>query len=744
MIRSHAYRTRSLTLLLTLLTLATAPWSSQVVLGQEDTAPQAPAEDASPAAGTWPHNLPSAQIPSEDDAFRPGALAQVNQSFEKLVGLMEATLFYRILGTPQRYVAKDHVVYFVRERDTTDEFQILPASAAVKPDKLPDSLNTQQLLGLRERGLVVLSPDATRSYRRGELGNKLVDYVTYVVDNQTKYVQVIDDSDAVTYRRVTKMRGKLEEDPELWLSPAMVAEMAAQGILKTDSTNGAATPYLFTESVHGAPLVVLWLAGGAIVFTIYFGFVNFWGFYHALQVVRGTYDDPDEPGEVTHFQALASALSATVGLGNISGVTIAMASGGPGAFFWMVMCGFLGMSSKFVECSLGQMYRKVKPDGTILGGPMQYLTHAFEQFDMKPVGIVFSLVFAVMCVMASFGGGNMFQSNQATQQVLGMAQELRGELQESSDLNREIKAAAEAENIDLLSQLQARRTELNREMDQFARMFKIGFGVVMAVAVSLVIIGGIKRIGAAASKIVPSMCLIYVLACLWIIGTHITEVPAMILLIISEAFNPEAMGGGLLGVLIIGVQRAAFSNEAGVGSAAIAHSAAKTDEPIREGLVALLEPFIDTIVVCSLTALVILITGAWNNQDWIVTQNLEGVQLTSRAFGDKIEFFPYLLTVAVVLFAFSTVISWSYYGERCWERLFGARSTIVYKVLFVAGVFFGAIFELGPVTAFADIALLAMAFPNILGALLLAPVVKRELHAYWAKYKSGEFEEARQ
>jgi len=262
--------------------------------------------------------------------------------------------------------------------------------------------------------------------------------------------------------------------------------------------------------------------------------------------------------------------------------------------------------------------------------------------------------------------------------------------------------------------------------------------------VSLVIIGGIKRIGAAASKIVPSMCLIYVLACLWIIGTHITEVPPMIMLIISEAFNPQAMGGGILGVLIIGVQRAAFSNEAGVGSAAIAHSAAKTDEPIREGLVALLEPFIDTIVVCSLTALVILITGAWNNQTWIVDQNLEGVQITSRAFGLKIWFFPYVLTVAVVLFAFSTVISWSYYGERCWERLFGARSTIVYKVLFVSGVFFGAIFELGPVIAFADIALLAMAFPNILGALLLAPVVKRELHAYWAKYKSGEFQKVGQ
>lgn len=705
----------------------------------------APAADAKPASDAWPHNVPPTQTPVVDEKSEDGVLVRVDQSFKNLVGLMEATLFYRILGTPQRYVAKDHVVYFVRERDTSDAFQILPVSAAVKPERLPDSLNTQQLLGLRERGLVVLSSDGKRSYREGKLGNKLIDYVTYVVDNETKYVQVIDDSDAVTYRRVTKMRGKLEEDAERWLSPAMVTQMAAQGVLKTDSTaNGPDTPYLFTEYIHGAPLVVLWLAGGAIVFTIYFGFVNFWGFFHALQVVRGTYDNPDEPGEVTHFQALASALSATVGLGNISGVTIAMASGGPGAFFWMVMCGFLGMSSKFVECSLGQMYRKVKPDGTVLGGPMQYLTQAFEQFDMKPVGVAFSLIFAVMCVMASFGGGNMFQSNQATQQVLGMMQEFRGELDESSDLNREIKAAAEAEDIDLLSQLQAKRTKLNSDMDQFAGMFKIGFGAVMAVAVSLVIIGGIKRIGAAASKIVPSMCLIYVLACLWIIGTHIDRVPEMIMLIISEAFNPKAMGGGILGVLIIGVQRAAFSNEAGVGSAAIAHSAAKTDEPIREGLVALLEPFIDTIVVCSLTALVILITGAWNNSDWILTQNLEGVQLTSKAFGDKIWFFPYLLTVAVVLFAFSTVISWSYYGERCWERLFGARSTIVYKVLFVAGVFFGAIFELEAVMAFADIALLAMAFPNILGAILLAPVVKRELHAYWAKYKSGEFKKVGQ
>ncbi|CAE7446483.1 alsT, partial [Symbiodinium sp. CCMP2456] len=473
-------------------------------------------------------------------------------------------------------------------------------------------------------------------------------------------------------------------------------------------------PYLFTEYVGGAPVVVLWLSGGAIFFTIFFAFVNFWGFGHAVSIVRGTYDNPDEPGEVTHFQALASALSATVGLGNIAGVTIAMSAGGPGAFFWMILCGFFGMTSKFVECTLGQMYREVKPDGTILGGPMQYLTYAFSQFGLKPIGQCLAIVFAIMCIMASFGGGNMFQANQAASMVLSVVQ--NDELDQLSQVKRELSVAASAGELEKVRELEKQATELQAKVDSFKSTFNPIFGIVLAFFVGLVIIGGIKRIGATASK-----------------------VPDMIYQIFVEAFNPEAVRGGILGVIVIGVQRAAFSNEAGVGSAAIAHSAAKTDEPVREGFVALLGPFIDTIVVCSMTALVILITGAWDNRTWILDQGLEGVQLTAEAFEAEISWFPYLLMVAVVLFAFSTIVSWSYYGERCWERLFGARSIYVYKVIFVFAVFIGSIFQLGSVLDFSDFMILSMAFPNILGTVLLAPKVKKALGEYWKKYKAGEF-----
>lgn len=368
---------------------------------------------------------------------------------------------------------------------------------------------------------------------------------------------------------------------------------------------------------------------------------------------------------------------------------------------------------------------------------MQYLDAGLRGLGLGPIGKVLAIVFAVMCILASFGGGNMFQANQSGQQMLAMIQ--LNDYATLEGLGDDIKAAAAADDIEHLKQLQNEKAALQDEMDKLGPVFLPVFGVFLASMVAVVIIGGIKRIGAAASKIVPTMCLVYIVACLWIIFTHITAVPALVVQIFSEAFRPEAFGGGMLGVLVIGVQRAAFSNEAGVGSAAIAHSAAKTEEPIREGAVALLGPFIDTVVVCSMTALVILITGAWNNETWIVEQGRQGTPLTSKAFAQEIWFFPYILSIAVVLFAYSTMISWSYYGERCWERLFGPRSTVVYKVIYVTAVFVGAIANLGAVLDFSDMMILSMAFPNIFGVVLLSPQVRRDLMDYWRRYKAGEF-----
>ncbi|PQO25891.1 hypothetical protein C5Y96_20770 [Blastopirellula marina] len=675
-------------------------------------------------------------------------LDRIDGAFGWIVGKMAATLFYKVAPEERQYVQENYVLYYVRDEGTDGPFQLAENSKLRKPEDMPDEVTEKEATAWVETGNAIKPASPSVPYRRGDLIRpgedgkprvRPVEYVKYIINDSAKYVLIPGkDGEPDSFRPVRKVRAALSTDPADWKSPEEIKQMAEHGELALDSAaNGPQTPYLFTEYDGGVPLVVIWLAGGAVFFTVYFGFVNFWGVPHAITVVRGTYDDPNEPGEVTHFQALASALSATVGLGNIAGVTVAVTEGGPGAFFWMMLCGFFGMASKFVECTLGQMYREVKPDGTIQGGPMNYLVNAFEQFGLKPIGIVVSIVFAVMCVLASFGGGNMFQGNQAASQVLKMVQ--NSDIDQLDKVQQQLKTAAAAKDLEQIPVLQAQRTTLQNRVDGFERQFKIGFGIVMAILVGAVIIGGIKRIGAAASKIVPSMCIIYILACLWIILSNVTEIPSLVAMIFTEAFNPEAVRGGILGVIVLGVRRAAFSNEAGVGSAAIAHSAAKTDEPVREGFVALLEPFIDTIVVCSMTALVILITGAWNDPTLVHTKGFEGVELTSEAFKAQISWFPYVLTVAVVLFAFSTIISWSYYGERCWERLFGARSVMLYKAIFVGAVFLGPIFPLSNVLDFSDFMILSMAFPNIMGAILLAPTVKRALGEYWQKYKAGEF-----
>lgn len=435
------------------------------------------------------------------------------------------------------------------------------------------------------------------------------------------------------------------------------------------------------------PLVVVWLVAAAVFFTYYFKFINFRGFKHAIDLVRGKYDHDQGPGEVTHFQALATALSGTVGLGNIAGVAVAIAAGGPGATFWMILAGLLGMSSKFVECTLGVKYRETHADGSVSGGPMYYLKKGLAERGFEHLGLFLAGFFAVCCVLGSLGGGNLFQANQSYEMVVSVT----------------------------------------GGKDSF--FFDKGwlFGVLLAVVVGMVIIGGIKSIASVTSKLVPAMGVIYVLSALVIILMNYDKVIGAFELIILGAFSPEGIQGGILGVMIQGFKRAAFSNEAGIGSAAIAHSAVKTDKPVTEGLVSLLEPFIDTVVICTMTALVIIITGMYG------ADNLSGVEMTSAAFESAFSWFPYILVVAVILFALSTMLSWSYYGLKAWTFLFGhGESTeLTFKLIFCAFIVFGCTMQLGPVIDFSDSAIFAMSFANIVGLYMLAPVVRAELKKYF-------------
>jgi AGCS family alanine or glycine:cation symporter len=451
----------------------------------------------------------------------------------------------------------------------------------------------------------------------------------------------------------------------------------------------------FWTDQYALPAVVVWLALGAVFFTLRFQFVNFRAFRHALDCVRGRYAREGDPGEISHFQALSAALSATVGLGNIAGVAIAVGVGGPGAVVWMIGMGFLGMSSKFAECTLAQIYRVTRADGRVSGGPMHYLRNGLAELGFVTVGKVLSVLFAVMCIGGSFGGGNMFQSNQAYAQFAGTFPGV---------------------------------------VDVLGGWTPILFGLVLAILVGFVIVGGIRRIGEVAAILVPGMCALYVVTGFSILFVHAGAVPEAISTMLQSAFSLEAGAGGLIGTIIQGVRRAAFSNEAGTGSAAIAHSAAATPEPVREGIVALLEPFVDTIIVCTMTGLVIVVTDAYTIPD------VSGIQMTSSAFETVFPWFKYVLSLIAVLFAFSTMISWSYYGEQCWIHLFGLRSLLVYQALFLLFVWSGAVFHAGAVLDFGDLMILGMAFPNILGVVLLSGKVKSELDRYLGKLEAGALE----
>ena len=454
---------------------------------------------------------------------------------------------------------------------------------------------------------------------------------------------------------------------------------------------------LFASFGTGVPLIVVVLLLGGIYYSFFFGWISLKGFRHSIDVIRGRYDNPDDPGEISHFQALTSALSATVGLGNIAGVAIAVSLGGPGAIFWMLVTAVFGMSSKLASCTLAVMYRKIHPDGRVSGGPMYYLENGLKRMGMGEFGRTLAVMFAFLTVGGSLGGGNMFQANQ-TLEILGT-------------------------------------------VSPVFKTYNWLVGIGLAAMVAVVIIGGIRRIGRVTSRVVPTMCLLYVATCLLIIVSNVTRVPELLATIFSQAFSPQALYGGFIGVLVTGIKRAAFSNEAGLGSAAFAHAAARTDEPAREGMVAMIGPFIDTIIICLMTGLVCLITGVYSDPQFLGQAQQGqpvGAAMTAAAFETFIPGARHVLAIAVVLFAYSTMISWSYYGERAWEYLFGDGTILVYRIIFVVFVFLGAVTALTNVLNFTDMMILGMAFPNIIGGVILSPQIKATLNEYWDRLKSGQ------
>jgi AGCS family alanine or glycine:cation symporter len=446
------------------------------------------------------------------------------------------------------------------------------------------------------------------------------------------------------------------------------------------------------------PFLVVWLIAGGIYLTFLHNFINLRAFGHSFNIIRGKYNTADDTGQISSFGALTTALSATVGLGNIAGVALAIAIGGPGATFWMIVAGFLGMSLKFTEVTLSLQYREFLKDGTIMGGAMEYLSKGLAKKGYAKFGKVLAVVFAVFMIGGAIGGGNTFQVSQAL-------------------------------------------SAISQEVPFFGN-YPIIFGIIIATLVGFVIIGGVTRIAHITEALVPLMAIIYISASLWILGHHSEKIVDAFSIIFTEAFSTSAIYGGIIGSLIQGFQRAVFSSEAGIGSSPVAHAPVKTKYPVRQGLVALYEPFIDTIVICTMTALVIVITGVYAHDGAYVDliEAKQGAALTSAAYGTVIDWFPAILSVSITLFAFSTMISWSYYGERAWVYLFGSKFSIVYKILFLSLTVIGAVVSTGLLVDFSFMLLLAMALPNILGLFILGGDVKKELNVYMEKLKSGELD----
>lgn len=463
-------------------------------------------------------------------------------------------------------------------------------------------------------------------------------------------------------------------------------------------TDAVSSFIFFYVPVMGAdlPLIVLWLILAASFFTLYLGFINLRGFKHALDLVRGKFSNSHHTGEITHFQALTAAVSGTVGIGNIGAVAVTVSVGGPGAIFWVVLAGFLGMTTKFVECTLGVKYRTLNADGTVSGGPMYYLRDGLAAKGMAGFGKFLGLFFAASIVIGCLGIGNMFQSNQAYVQLL----EVTGG-QEKSPL--------------------------------------IGYGwavgLLMAILVALIIMGGIKSIAKITAKLVPFMIVIYIIGAVIVLMMNAGQLPGAIAAIMTGAFSMQGAAGGMLGAMIIGFQRAVFSNEAGLGSASIAHSAVKTESPLTEGFVALLEPFIDTVIVCTLTGLVLVTCF---DTDTIMNGGISGIELTSAAFESKISWSPVPLSIAAFLFAFSTMLAWAYYGTKGWTYIFGEGKgkELTFSLIFCLFIIIGASIQLSAILDFADALIFVMAIPNLIGLYILAPEVKRDLKVYLAQQKA--------
>ena len=457
----------------------------------------------------------------------------------------------------------------------------------------------------------------------------------------------------------------------------------------------ALSSFIFYEvTIAGSqvPLIICWVILGAIFFTVYFNFINIRGFGHAVNVVRGKYANPNSDGEITHFQALTAAVSGTVGIGNIAGVAITVSIGGPGAIFWFMMAGLLGMATKFVECTLGVKYREVHADGSVSGGPMYYLRAGLAGRGLPSLGKFLGLFYAIAIIIGCLGIGNMFQANQAYVQLLQVTGGETGPLQ--------------------------------------GKGWMVGIG--LAVLVALIILGGIKSIARVTSRLVPFMVLIYVVGALVVVIMNSAHLPGAVAAIVTGAFTPSGAAGGVLGIMILGFQRAVFSNEAGIGSAAIAHSAVATERPISEGFVGLLEPFIDTVVICTLTGLVIVTTFP---PETFMSGDLKGIELTTAAFEDNISWSPVPLSLAALLFAFSTMLAWAYYGTKAWTYVFGEgrRKEFTFSMIFCVFIIIGAAIKLQSILDFADALIFVMAIPNLVGLYFLAPEIKRDLKAYFAE-----------
>jgi len=458
---------------------------------------------------------------------------------------------------------------------------------------------------------------------------------------------------------------------------------------------------IFFGHIEGSsfPFVVAWLIAGGIFLTIKMGFVNLRMLRHSFNIVRGKYHTREDKGVISPFQSLATALSATVGIGNIAAVSIAISWGGAGAAFWMIMAGFLGMTLKFTEVTLSVKYREFLPDGTIMGGGMEYLSRGLADKGLVGTGKAMAMIFAFFMILGAIGAGNTFQVSQSL-------------------------------------------TIMQGQMPIF-NDYPWAFGVILAFVTGLVIIGGIKRIAHVAEAIVPFMVIFYLGMVFWVLGTYFTAIPDAFALIFREAFNPTAVAGGIFGAMVQGFQRAVFSNEAGLGSAGIAHAPARVKYPIRQGLVSLYEPFIDTVVVCTMTALVVILTGTYAGGTEALDAAIaakQGAVITSTAFGSVVSWFPTVLGFAIFMFAFSTMISWSYYGERAWVYIFGIKSSIIFKLIFLAFIVIATIVDTGLMVDFSSILFLALAIPNIFGLLIMSGDVRTMLRDYTKKLKSGELD----